>query len=318
MKRNWNKLVALLLALTMALALAACGDGGEKDNPNSNPSSPAGPGTNQNDPGTPSNPSNDGTDWSSFTDWMNESWDGKTVRYQFTGSWELAEYNYFYSLLINLYDDGSVLVDQRNTADATGYQQFGYWSEKNTADGKEISLDTLYCTNVSGNGLVAHEYHYDLYEESDGGYSFGYTFGISPGSFFREADMTGSATVTYANLDVFHEAVDNIYELYRFVNTEDVNGFSAVISIKSDNSAVAYLRTQYGDSVVDAHEDAGAMTTDFDTMTRTLVFGDVQIPLATNDDGSFANFPWTAVWDSMDVNVTFNMTQTDAVNEPAA
>ncbi len=153
------------------------------------------------------------TDWASFEGWNDVDWDAKTVKYQFTGEWELAEYNICFHFVINLYDDGSAVVDQRkqatDTAPAMSYLQFGYWSEENTEDGNEIAFDTLLCTpNTPGDPLIAHEYSYELYEEEDGNYSFGYTFGIAAGQYFREADMMGGAEIAYPTLAAFHEAVD--------------------------------------------------------------------------------------------------------------
>ncbi len=150
-------------------------------------------------------------DWETFEDWTNVDWNSKTIKYQFTGEWALEEYNISMQFVINLYEDGSALVDQRKTNEGASYFQYGYWSEENTEDGNEIAFDTLFCTPVGeGEALVAHEYSYELYEEEDGNYSFGYTFGIAPGQYFREADMTGGAEIMYESLDAFHAAVDTV------------------------------------------------------------------------------------------------------------
>lgn len=149
-------------------------------------------------------------DWESFEGWNDVDWSAKTIKYQFTGSWELAEYNISLQFVINLYDDGSALVDQRKTTEGASYFQYGYWSEENTEDGNEITFDTLFCSPLEGTELIAHEYSYELYEEEDGNYSFGYTFGITPGQYFREADMAGGAEIIYASLDDFHAAVDAV------------------------------------------------------------------------------------------------------------
>ena len=147
-------------------------------------------------------------DWTAHEGWLQEDWDAKTIKYQFTGEWALAEYNIYFQFVINLYEDGSALVDQRNTVSASSYLQFGYWSEEKTEDGNEIAFDTLYCSSVDGTELVAHEYSFELYEEEDGNYSFGYTFGIAPGQYFRDVDVAGGAEITYPTLAAFHEAVD--------------------------------------------------------------------------------------------------------------
>lgn len=205
MKKNISKIFALLLALMMALSLAACG--GEGDAPSSNPSQSGG-GQSQQPGDEPGGSGGSTTDWSHFEDWQSENWDSKTVSYQFTGEWSLEEYDIFNYFLINFYSDGSVVVEQYNPGGMC-YEYFGYWSEENTADGNEISLDTVYVTPDNGVGaLVVHEYHYDLYEESDGGYSFGYTFGISAGAYFRDVDVAGSSAVTYATIAAFKAAMD--------------------------------------------------------------------------------------------------------------
>ena len=150
-------------------------------------------------------------DWESFEGWNDVDWDSKTISYQFTGEWALEEYNINVQFVINLYDDGSAVVDQRMATDGASYLQFGYWSEENTEDGNEIAFDTLFCTPVQeGDDLVAHEYSYELYEEEDGNYSFGYTFGIAPGMYFREADVAGGSEVVYETLEAFHAAVDAV------------------------------------------------------------------------------------------------------------
>ena len=206
MKKNICKLMALVLTLVMVVGLTACG-GSDEPSPSTNPPSNDTPAPETPAPEAPAEPA--GSDWSSYEGWESENWDSKTVSYQFTGEWSLPENDIYDFFLINLYDDGSVLVDQYSPA-GISYQQFGYWSEENTEDGNEISLDTVYCTNNPGEeGLVAHEYHYDLYEEADGGYSFGYTFGIAAGAYFRDADVAGSSTVTYASLNDFHTAMDS-------------------------------------------------------------------------------------------------------------
>ena len=46
-----------------------------------------------------------------------------------------------------------------------------------------------------------------------------------------------------------------------------------------------------------------------------MVIADTENPLTVNHDGSFADFPWTAVWENMSITVDFTMTQTEV---PAA
>ncbi len=260
------------------------------------------------------------TDWTEFDGWLDEDWNAKEIAYQFTGEWELAEYNIFNQFCINLYTDGFAIVDQRNTGSCSSYLQYGYWSEEKTEDGNEIAFDTLYVTNVDGS-LIAHEYSYTLYEESDGNYSFGYTFGIAPGAYFREAPVVGGKAVTYATMDDFHAAVDQITETNRFVSTEaDENGLTLRISTFSNGTAVANLI--HPDYDVINHKD-GALKADYDAAgnaTYTLVIEDVEIPLATNEDGSFQDFEFTYDADLMGnaIHLVSTVTPTEVPAEPAA
>ncbi len=137
-------------------------------------------------------------------DWTIENWDAKTVKYQFTGAWELPENNISLHFLLNLYEDGTVLCDQLRNAD-TEYFYYGTWTEENTEDGNEIALNITVV--YDGSAAQGHEYAYDLYEEEDGGYSFGFTFGIAPGQYFRDADMVGSSEITYEGMAAFKTAV---------------------------------------------------------------------------------------------------------------
>lgn len=315
MKKHLKKSLAMTLAMVFVLALAACGS------PASTPSSPASA-VPASEPAAPETTEPQGggdtAGWASFEGWQSEDWDAKTISYQFTGAWALEEYGMNFQLLINLYSDGSALVDQRNISSASSYTQYGYWSEEETQDGNEITFDTLYVVDLDGS-LAAHEYNYQLYQESDGGYSFGYTFGIAPGSYFRTADMTGSDTAAYATLDDFHAAVDSVAEAYHFTSsTSSMEGFSAVIAVMGDNTVTADLCTEHEGAVVSAHQDAGTLKTELNedgSGTYTLVIADTEIPLTVNADGSFADFPWTAVWENMDITVDFTMTQTEV---PAA
>ena len=84
--------------------------------------------------------------------------------------------------------------------------------EETTEDGNEIAFDTLLCISTEEGALISHEYSYELYEEEDGNYSFGYTFGIAPGTYFREADMAGGKEILYVTMNEFHDAVDVIAE----------------------------------------------------------------------------------------------------------
>lgn len=310
MKKHGKKTLALMLALVFIMTLAACGKQPPAPStpasvvPSAQPTAPEG---NEPESGT------SGSDWTSFQDWQSEDWDAKTVSYQFTGEWNLEEYAMNFRFCINLYEDGSALVDQRNISSAGSYLQYGYWSEEETQDGNEIAFNTLYVVNIDDT-LIAHEYSYQLYQESDGGYSFGYDFGIAPGSFFRTVDVVGSDAVTYATLEEFHAAVDDVSETYHFVNSNEVEGgFSAVISIMGDNSVTADLCTEYEGATVSAYQETGVLKVDLvdGSTAYTLVIGEVEIPLTISADGVVEDFQWTAVWDTVNVSIDFTMTQTE-------
>ena len=54
--------------------------------------------------------------------------------------------------------------------------------------------------------MIVSDLHYlapSLYEESDGGFSFAFDFGIIPGEYMRTVDMAGSASVQFDTLDAF-------------------------------------------------------------------------------------------------------------------
>ena len=312
-----KKLLAFLLAVVMVMSFAACGS----DKP-AETTAPKTPETTVPETTVPETTAAPQFDWTGYTDWLTDDWDSKTVSYQFTGEWALPEYGMNFSFLINLYDDGSVAVDQRNVSSGSSYMQFGYWSEQKTEDGNEISLDTLYCTGLQEGELIAHEYHYDLYEESDGGYSFGYTFGIAPGAYFRTADVVGSNTVTHATMAEFHTAVDVIVETYRFINSaENDYGFSAVISILSNNTATADMQTVYEGNLVTAYQETGNLMITADennNVSYVLVLNEVEIPLTVNEDGTIADFTWKASWATMNITIEFPMTATDVVVETPA
>lgn len=154
-------------------------------------------------------------DWTSVEDWQSIDWDSKPIAYQFIGNWSLEEYNIYYVHLINLYEDGSVMVDQRSAnghvsnLDQTSSLYFGYWTEEMTEDGNEINLVIKVTTMEQETyEYVAHEYEYFLYEESDGNYSFGFDFCMVPGQYYRVVDVIGGKDVTYESREAFHTAVD--------------------------------------------------------------------------------------------------------------
>lgn len=146
-------------------------------------------------------------DYTGYTEeqWLAEDVDSKTISYQFTGSWSLGgEYAMEYNVIVNLYEDSALVA--KAVKGEGGYTFYGYWSEKNTEDGKELSLTNKFGSNLDG-GLIAHEYNYTLYEESDGGFSFSFTFYLAPGQYFRDAAMKGGKNVQYATFDAFSAAM---------------------------------------------------------------------------------------------------------------
>lgn len=216
MKKQLSKLACLLMAAAMLLALAACGPANADGTPTpgaSNTPAPTPAPTEAQENKYPAK------DWTGFTGWLEENWDSKDISYQFTGSWSMdGEYAMKYDVLINLYSDGSLLADQYGAGRAS-YTYYGQWTGADTEDGVELTLDTI-CEaplqNVPAGApegmvsadYVAYEYEYILYEESDGGFSFGYTINLAPGQYFRTADVKGSSAVTYATVADFRAAVD--------------------------------------------------------------------------------------------------------------
>lgn len=216
MKKMTRRLLCVGMALAMTLALAACGGEASKPKDSSTPPPISTPVQESTSP-APANsePEQTKTDWIGFADWMGEDWAAKTPSYQFTGEFAQAENGIYLHFLINLYSDGSVLVDQRRLAteamgEGSSYTYFGYWSETDTEDGNEIMMDIVSVTPLEGGELLAHEYNYALYEESDGNYSFGYTFGIVPGQYFRTVDVVGGSEIIYATVEDFYIAMNEV------------------------------------------------------------------------------------------------------------
>lgn len=305
MKAKLSKLTALLLTVLLVVSLAACG-GDTKPTPTPAGNDPAGNTTPE-----PTEEVAPATDWTKFENWMAEDWSAKTVSYQFTGNWSLPENNFYYEFCINLYDDGSAAIDQRNTTAGSSYMMYGYWSEENTEDGNEITFDTLYVTSLNGTALEAHEYNYVLYEEADGGYSFGYDFGIIPGQYFRTVDVAGSSTATYATFDDFHAAVDVVLESYRFESAEASNDFEARISIFSNGTATCSLITEYngaktavanGEATVTmVTNEAGDAVENYVIKGTHDAMGDFEITVPAD----YSGFPWAVSF--MGVDFSFDM-----------
>lgn len=191
MKKLINVL-CVLLAAAMLFSLTACGS--ESAKPASVPTE-----------GTPAESAK--KEWIGFHGWMGENWGAKSIDVQFTGYWDMGDptYNIAFSFLMNLYDDMSVQIYQY--ANDHTYRYFGDWELVEDPDGDELHIKIAEETNEK-NELIDHKYSYEIYEESDGGFSFGFDFGIAAGQYFRVVNMTGSRNVHYKTFDDFKKAAD--------------------------------------------------------------------------------------------------------------
>lgn len=190
-----KKFFALLLAVLTALSLVAC----------SSSAAPAADAKTDAPAAAAEEPAK--ADWAHYKDWITTDWN-KAVAYQFTGHWDMGDpqYNIVYDFLINLYEDGSVCGVQHGYGDRT-FTFYGFWSAEDTEDGKEVTLTFRKETPLEGaanyDELLDHKYTYTLYEESDGGFSFAFDFGIVPGEYMRTVDMAGNAEVKFDSMDAF-------------------------------------------------------------------------------------------------------------------
>lgn len=186
-----KKFVAILLALVTVFALVACGQ-----------SAPAAAATE-----AKTEAKAETADWAHYKDWITTDWN-KAIAYQFTGHWDMGDpqYNIVYDFLINLYEDGSVCGKQAGYG-GRAFTFYGFWTAEDTEDGKEVTLTMRKETPLDDaktyDDLLDHKYTYTLYEESDGGFSFAFDFGIIPGEYMRTVDMAGNATVQFETLDAF-------------------------------------------------------------------------------------------------------------------
>ena len=185
-----KKFVAILLALVTAFALVACGQSAPAAATEAKTEAKA-----------------ETADWAHYKDWITTDWN-KAIAYQFTGHWDMGDpqYNIVYDFLINLYEDGSVCGKQAGYG-GRAFTFYGFWTAEDTEDGKEVTLTMRKETPLDGaktyDDLLDHKYTYTLYEESDGGFSFAFDFGIIPGEYMRTVDMAGNATVQFETLDAF-------------------------------------------------------------------------------------------------------------------
>ena len=121
-----SKAIALILALVMAIGMIACS--GSAPAASTQSTAPAATVTEApkaaepaaepaaTEPEPAAEPEVPAFDWTTYTDWIKTDWDSKDIAYQFTGEWELAEYGIKFGFLLNLYSDGSAVVDQRKTS----------------------------------------------------------------------------------------------------------------------------------------------------------------------------------------------------------
>ncbi len=195
MKRNYLALFSSIAlgALMPVLCLTSCGGSTE-----------------------PTDSSSAGTtkEYKNYTDeeWKAENLDTKEIGYQLTGVWALDEYNIEFDFCLNIYKDGAAVVEQRDVYEHESFTYFGYYVQKTTEDGEELNI--IFRTEMTdkpekyGSEFTSHAYKYTLYEEMDGGFAFGFDFGITPGQYMRSVDLAGNSTVTYATFSAFNSKVD--------------------------------------------------------------------------------------------------------------
>ena len=203
MKKHLVRALAVIMALSMVFALAACGESAPATTESQSSESQTAPAeTAAEEPAEA-----EGREWRGFHGWLEEDWDSKTPEYQFTGYWDMgdAEYGIAFSFLMNLYNDGSVLVNQFQ-AERSDYRYYGSWEKVEDPDGDELHINIVEESGGEIESLIDHKYSYVAYEESDGNFSFGYDFGIAGGQYFRVANVTGSAEVNYASIADFQAA----------------------------------------------------------------------------------------------------------------
>ena len=223
-----KRVLAIILALCMVLALAACGGGGETPaNGGTTGGETAGNTTGGNDAaGTPA----DG----------GETADTKS--YQLTGVYEEEGENASRlnaAFLLNLNADGTAVCDrylfsQFDASDAASNPSFepsylsGTWKavEKDGVPCLQIKLAYVDEAGNESNNQTA--YAYDVAGE----YSFDLTFPVVPGmSYSRVAAMSGSETKTYADANAFIQAFKK-----EFTAPEHIAEFT------SENGATAYAQ----------------------------------------------------------------------------
>lgn len=244
MKKN----IAIILTLVMALALIACG-GSSGNAASTTASSTASAGST-----TAAEPAAaeeiDAETFRHYTDeqWLQENFDNKEIAYQFVSpetNRDSIDYGYAFAACVNLYTDGSARVDLRNVVGDRSDMHFGFWTLEESDYGNSIELTIRRVVALSGTELLEHKYTYTIYEEEDGSYSFNFDFGITPGAYYRQIAVAGSANVQYATLEDFYAAVAMIVETHFFASAEPNNGFTAELHLYSNNTALLTLYTEY-------------------------------------------------------------------------
>lgn len=311
--KTTKKLLTLALSAVLALgafALASCDGGKEPENP-----------VDPNPPVNPVEPDDPGTDFSSYTkeQFLAEDFSSKTISYQLYGVWdELPDYQMGYGILYNLYEDGSLKVDQVNIYSGGVYSYYGFWEESNGSYGHEIDADTLYMTDLEG-GLMAKAISNVFYEEDNGTYSDTFNFDLAPGMYTRSCSISGGSTVAYRSIDEYYEATKKVVALTTYTSTEaNAMGMNGQIVLNSDGTMVASLIMEYGGAPTAVWNAPGTYTTNYNAeMTAiasyTLTFQHSSDAEATviEVDATAESFVWAGNYSLMGnaVSVEFTMVQ---------
>ena len=204
--------LSAVMALSMGAFLAACGDS------DSSTETSTGATSSTDTTDTSDDSSESGVelkDYSGYTsdDWLAEDFDSKTISYQFIGE----DQDQYTPILLNLYSDGGVYAEHLSAytyySGMGGNFYYGTWSEEEDEDGNVITIEI-----VGSYGFLMSTYAvgyydrstlgetYELYEESDGGYTLSMSIDLILGKYTRSAVLSGSTTVTYDSISAFEEA----------------------------------------------------------------------------------------------------------------
>ena len=299
-----KKTLILILTLTMALSLLAC-SGTATTEPTNEPA--------QN---TDAFAEINADTFRHYSDeqWLAESFDGKAIAYQFVSpetNTDSIDYGYAFATCINLYTDGSAVAYHRNVIAGKTDRHFGFWTKTESEYGDSITLTIRRVVALDGNSLLDHKYEYTIYEEDGGTYSSNFDFGITPGAYFRQIAVAGSANVVYPTPEDFYAAVDTIVETHRFVSAEPNQNFTAEIHLYSNNTAMLSLFTEYNGAntaVANAEGTVGFLMNETNTevvgyriSATHAAIGDIEIDLSP----AFDAFVWNVNFSGVDF--TFDM-----------